>query len=54
MVECQARGLEVLGSNPGPVSNFSLELKLKFFMAQTIGLYLLVNLSLKEQHLYIF
>ena len=28
MVECQARDLKVRGSNPGPGSNFSLELKI--------------------------
>ena len=43
MVKLYARDLEVRGSNPGPGSNFSLELKLQFFKAQTIGLYLLGN-----------
>ena len=44
MEERQARDLEVRGSKPGLSSSFSLELKLQFFKAKTIGLYLLVNL----------
>ena len=44
MVERQARDPEVRGSNPVPGSNFSLEFKLLIFRAQTVGLYLVVNM----------
>ena len=44
MVELQARDLEVRGSNPGPGSNFLLNINCNSSRHELIGLHLLVNL----------
>ena len=49
MVERQARDLEVRGLNPGLGLNFSLEFKLQFFNAQTIGC---IYLSIRFKNAY--
>ena len=47
MIDRLPRDLVVRGSNTGPGSNLSLEFKSLFFKAQTICLYLLVNMIYK-------
>ena len=45
MVECQARDLEVRGSNPGPGSNFSLEFKISFISHLEFKIYKTIIMS---------